>query len=276
MSHSSVAFLLALLLPLLPLPAPAQDCGEAALVNPTKATTTTKLALDAIHRFVGSASVNADFVRERDSIFTHFPDGEQALMNYLFYHDACLLIKASDLPPLQKLDRLMELRERLFMPVKAGNVVATTRRRRSSLWHSPTRNVGLARRPATTGLSMRWRFMRVDESQPVVPPPPPPGKEEDEFLREAPYVVTRANKYFVIVGSAPTREAGIAEMERLKKRAPRYDFVLYEPYGDNTSYGIMTATWVPLDVARRALAVARRDVNPHSYLWACRHEGREC
>jgi len=45
--------------------------------------------------------------------------------------------------------------------------------------------------------------------------------------------VTDTNKYFVIVGSARTREDGLRLMNKLKSKAPQYDFALYAPYGDN-------------------------------------------
>jgi hypothetical protein len=96
------------------------------------------------------------------------------------------------------------------------------------------------------------------------------------LLRDPPFYVTDANKYFVIVGSARNREAGIALMNKLKKKAPQYDFGLYGPYGNNPYYSVMMATWVPWDVAVKAREHARRDVAHDAYIWACRSSGESC
>jgi hypothetical protein len=274
-------------LTLLPITGYGQECGELAAVNITTTKTSTQLAIDAIKRFFAGASAHVDFVRERDSIFTRFPDGEQTLMNYIFYRDACLLIKASsELSPMQKLDKLMEVRERLYTRVTVGPVVADTRKKKkNSSWSPPVRWSPAVTRseqsPDTlaSAQAISWRGLLMSVSDTRIPPPPPLPDEplaSNGYLRDAPYVVTRANKYFVIVGSVSTLEAGLAEMDRLKRRAPNYDFVLYEPYGDNIRYGIMMATWVSFDVARKVLALAKRNVNPQSYIWACRHEGNRC
>jgi hypothetical protein len=97
-----------------------------------------------------------------------------------------------------------------------------------------------------------------------------------EYIYDRPLVVTEANKYFVIVASAPSVEAALAEMLRLKRKAPQYDFVVYAPYGTNLYYGIMIATWVSREVAQQALAFARRDVKPDAFIWKCPQEGSVC
>jgi hypothetical protein len=96
------------------------------------------------------------------------------------------------------------------------------------------------------------------------------------WLRDRPFYITDFNKYFVIVGSARTEEEGRQMLRRLKSKSPQYDFQLYAPYGSNTYYGVMMATWVPRDVAQQALEAAKRDVVADAYLWACRSTGQAC
>jgi len=54
-------------------------------------------------------------------------------------------------------------------------------------------------------------------------------------------------------------------MNRLKAKAPRYDFVVYQPYGSNPFHGVMMATWVSREVALKALRKARASVAPDAY-----------
>jgi len=62
----------------------------------------------------------------------------------------------------------------------------------------------------------------------------PPLPSKTGFLRTVPFYINEANKYFVIVGSAPSEEAARKLLAQLKAKAPQYDFVLYAPYGSNT------------------------------------------
>lgn len=103
-----------------------------------------------------------------------------------------------------------------------------------------------------------------------------PAPAEDEFLRDAPSFVNDSNKYFVIVGSAGSEDAAVKLMNQLKAKAPKYDFVLYLPYGANASYAVMMATWVSRGVAQKALREARASVVSDAYLWACRSTGESC
>jgi hypothetical protein len=65
-------------------------------------------------------------------------------------------------------------------------------------------------------------------------------------------------------------------MNKLKRRAPQYDFVLFGPYGNNPYYAVMMATWVSYDVAKEALRLARRDVVSDALIWSCRMSGDSC
>ena len=77
---------------------------------------------------------------------------------------------------------------------------------------------------------------------------------ESEFLAGAPYVVNDTNKYFVIVGSAASKSAGVKMMNKFKMASPEHDFALYPPYRGNLNYGVMIASWVSRDVAMKAQA----------------------
>lgn len=125
----------------------------------------------------------------------------------------------------------------------------------------------------------------VSSVQPQVPP------AQKDYLRDPPLYVTISNRWFVIVGSAATEEKGIERMHKFKKKAPQYDFSLYQPYGNNENYAIMMASWVPKSIAEKALEDAWRDVtvhrdhdghdaqNPHpqaAYLWNCKSLGDRC
>jgi len=97
-----------------------------------------------------------------------------------------------------------------------------------------------------------------------------------KYLRDPPFLITKGNKYFVIVSSVKTYEGALSEVRRLKLKAPQFDFVAYAPYGDNTFYGIMMATWVRYSVAKEAVANAKKYVAGDSYIWKCPNEGDRC
>jgi len=97
-----------------------------------------------------------------------------------------------------------------------------------------------------------------------------------DYLRDVPFVVTEANKYFVMVASVRTLEDAQSEAARLKRKAPQFDFVAYAPYKGNPSFAIMMATWVPRSVAEAALAEAKEHVSSGSIIWKCRQEGDRC
>ena len=97
-----------------------------------------------------------------------------------------------------------------------------------------------------------------------------------DFLLDPPIFITKANKNFVMVASASSQEAAIREMNRLKHKAPQFDFVVYAPYRGNPNYAIMMASWVSYSVAKQALELAKKHVNPGSIIWSCRSEGTSC
>jgi hypothetical protein len=90
------------------------------------------------------------------------------------------------------------------------------------------------------------------------------------LLREPPYVINKANRSFVIVGSFGSEKSVKEAVIKFKKKAPEYDFVAYEPYSNNSFYAVMIATWVPYSVALRVVKKAITDgIASDSYIWQC-------
>lgn len=96
------------------------------------------------------------------------------------------------------------------------------------------------------------------------------------WLKAPPYVVTEANKYFVIVSSVRTFEQAVQEVRRLKRRAPELDYVVYGPYQDNPNHAIMVATWLNRADAEFALEQTRAVLRMDARLWRCPREGEQC
>lgn len=97
-----------------------------------------------------------------------------------------------------------------------------------------------------------------------------------DYLRETPYVVTDANKDFVMISSVGSQEDAIKEVKRLKRKAPQFDFIAYGPYRGNPNFAIMMATWVSNSVAQAALKDAQKYVSRGSMIWSCRERGSYC
>ena len=100
-------------------------------------------------------------------------------------------------------------------------------------------------------------------------------EKPSEYLRERPYVVTDANKNFIQISSVPSRQDAMEEVKRLKRMAPQFDFIAYEPYSGNTWFAIMMATWVSDSVANAALKDARK-FGLGGKIWSCRQRGSSC
>lgn len=96
------------------------------------------------------------------------------------------------------------------------------------------------------------------------------------WLKAPPYVVTEANKYFVIASSVLTYEQALQEAKRLKRRAPELDYVVYGPYGDNPYHAIMVATWLSKAEAVSALQQTKKALRMEAVIWACPNEGDYC
>lgn len=95
----------------------------------------------------------------------------------------------------------------------------------------------------------------------------PSSAPEIDFLSKSPLYVNDTNKYFVIVASTLSEDEGIRVIKEFAEKTPQYKFALYPRYGDNCYFAVMMATWVSKDVKDKALALARRDVEPEAYPW---------
>lgn len=118
-------------------------------------------------------------------------------------------------------------------------------------------------------------------SSEAVPIPEFPSAEElrteqTGWLRDPPFYVTDDNRYFVIVASPESEQEGLRKLDELKSTSPDYDFHLYPPYGANTHYAVMIASWVSRDLAYEVLGIAKRDVASDAYPWRCRSRGDSC
>lgn len=89
------------------------------------------------------------------------------------------------------------------------------------------------------------------------------------WLRDPPYVINNANKYFVIVGSFANEKNVKEAVIKLKNKAPQYDYVAYEPYSNNSFYAVMIATWVPYSLANELVQKAKIDIAQDSFIWQC-------
>jgi hypothetical protein len=225
----------------------------------------TSTALDAVSKVLAKVGIDINFRSTRDSIFRDNPSADQAIIVLTMANTLCEMIWSDpSLSGAEKATRFQSMMEGMLSRALGPTPVARTDTGETGQLGRPLRKIMLA------SLDTSALILAGNEPQFELP------KSQTGFLRERPFYVTIANKYFVIVGSAKSRETGINLMKRLKAKAPQYDFALYAPYGSNPYYGVMMATWVPKDVALEALEAARRDVVPDAYLWACRSTGDSC
>jgi len=97
------------------------------------------------------------------------------------------------------------------------------------------------------------------------------------LLREPPYVITKHNRHFVMVGSHSDLTAAKTTASELKQEYPQLDFVVYDRYPGNLHYSIMMATWVSYDVAQQAEKFAQKHIRKDSRHWSCRsRDGLSC
>jgi hypothetical protein len=109
---------------------------------------------------------------------------------------------------------------------------------------------------------------------------PIPGKLTwaEKYLRPVPTVVTTGNQYWVDVGSAKDEAAGKIYIAELKRKFPLCDFALYSPFGKNTVWNIVIASWVSKAEAEEIVVAAKNAINGTSFVWrACSAmKGDEC
>jgi hypothetical protein len=241
-------------------------CPPAPKLEASTTSVDTKTALDAVSKVLGKVGIDINFRTTRDSILKDNPRADQVVIVLTMANTLCAMIWSDTaLSGADKATRFQAMMQDMLSRALGPTPVAQTTAGKHSRRDGRKGLIGLA----SAGSSA---LLLVAQKEPDFELPKP----QTGFLREPPFYVTDANKYFVIVGSARTREDGLRLMNRLKSKAPQHDFALYAPYGDNPYYGVMMASWVPRDVALEALQLARRDVAHDAYLWACRSSGESC
>ncbi|HVQ71170.1 MAG TPA: hypothetical protein VMT08_27055 [Bradyrhizobium sp.] len=217
----------------------------------------TKAGADAVSKLLAKIGIDVNVHTTRNNVLKDNPRADQVVIVLTMANIYCKMIWSdSALKGEEKASRFKSMMQDLLMPAAGPMPIARTTR---TGWNE-NRIV----------LASNELFKLADLNELTLPKP------QVGFLRDAPFLINAYNKYFVIVGSASTREDGLRLMKRLKSKAPEYDFALYEPYGDNPNFGVMMASWVPRDVALTALDIARRTVAHDAFLWACRSTGSSC
>jgi len=239
-------------------PVPTLEVGTTSVA--------TKTALDAVGKLLGRLGIDVDVRTTRDNVLRENPRADQVIIVLTMANIYCKMIWSDTaLKGEEKASRFQSMMQQILMPVLGPTPVARTSGHGTSHRYREEGLIVLASNDISAALA------QADNEPEFKLPKPPTG-----FLRDRPFLINDYNKYFVIVGSAPTREEGLHRMNSFKSKEPQYDFALYEPYGANPNYGIMMASWVPRDVALKALRLARRSVARDAYLWACPSSGDSC
>jgi hypothetical protein len=245
---------------LISLPAAAEDyaqCPAIPSLESGRLSVDTKVGADAVSKLLAKIGIDVNVVNTRDNVLKDNPRADQVVIVLTMANIYCKMIwSESTLNGEEKASRFKSMMQELLTPAAGPMPVARTTK---TGWNQ-NRIV----------LASKEQIELAEMPQLTLPKP------QVGFLRDAPYLINDYNKYFVIVGSTSTREEGIRLMNILKSKAPKYDFALYEPYGDNHNFGVMMASWVPRDVAIEALDIARRTVARDAFLWACRSTGSSC
>lgn len=247
----------------------AADCPAVSLPGQMNADTR-KCLVTLDQRFL-SYTPEVNFRSDRNRLLTTNAYADQQLVLDVFFTKYCELIGEPrwNLSLETQGEKLRSAGEELYARVPFAQPVVDTRN--LSLQHLAPRT-RMARSFAYDGVRLRNASLVTGGEQLAAQHGEPPP----DYLRDSPFVVTRANKNFVQVASVSSREEALVEIRRLKSRAPQFDFVAYEPYRGSRYYAIMMATWVPYSVATQALRDAREYVNDDSLIWACREEGDRC
>ncbi len=242
------------------------QCPQAPKLEASTTSVETKTALDAVGKLLGKVGIDINFRTTRDSILKDNPRADQVVVVLTMANVLCEMIWSdSALSGAEKATRFQAMMQDMLSRVLGPTPVARTDADKQSRRDGRKGLIVLASADPSAALLVAQNEPRFELPEP-----------QTGFLRDPPFYVNDTNKYFVIVGSAQTREAGLRLMRQLKLKAPQYDFALYAPYGNNPYYGVMMASWVPRDVALEALRLARRDVARDAYIWTCRSSGQNC
>jgi hypothetical protein len=222
---------------------------------------------------IAGISLKADIEVERKSIFTQFPNANQMVVALVAIYQYCTQLEAvKTLTDEQKLEKLAAYQTTWLMAAVGPQAIATT---------ADKKDGAAPDKPRSEEKRSDWMLngapvLRVAmDDTPLVRIKPGKISWADIYLNPVPLWITDMNKSFVIVGSAATEAEGRQRMQALKVSYPQYDFELYEPYGTNTNYGIMMASWVSEPRAAEALQAAKQ-IERTSFIWKCRGTGDSC
>jgi hypothetical protein len=250
--------------------AAAQDCDGTRIAGSRIVTRETRDAGEAIEKLVRQAGTSADLraIRLR-TLKDEFPRADVDVTTRRMLRVFCEVVLADNsLTDDAKTARVQAAEQQMARAVDGPAEVARTNSRVRSSQPREAGGILLAMAPGVEPGARWWLGATMVAETPYT--------AGDDYLRDAPSFVNDSNKYFVIVGSAGSEDEAVRLMRRFKVKAPKYDFVVYQPYGANSSYGVMMATWVAREVAQKALVEARASVAPDAFLWACRSGGETC
>ena len=222
---------------------------------------------------IAGITLKADIEVERKSIFTQFPNANQMVVALVAIYQYCTQLEAvRTLTDEQKLEKLAAYQTTWLMAAAGPQAVATTADKKDGA--TPDKPRSHDKRSDWMHNGVPVLLVAMDDT-PMVRTKTGKISWADIYLNPVPLWITDMNKSFVIVGSAATEAEGRQLMQALKVSHRQYDFELYEPYGTNTNYGIMMASWVSKQRAAQALQAAKQ-VERTSFIWECRGTGDRC
>jgi len=251
----------------------AEECPT--LTHPEELYEDDKACLAILDERFSSYSLDINFLSDRNYLLSTYPYANQKFVIDTFFVKYCHLTVETrwDLSEDERMERLEAAKKQLYTRVPFPAPIVDSRnlysKRYLSKIYVASNSLDKFFLPRQFSSDARDQYVLNGNS---------PGEPETTFdyLRESPFFVTKANKFFVIVSSVKSYDDALKEIRRLKAKAPQFNFVAYAPYKDNPYYGILMATWVRYSVAKEALENAKKFVKSDSYIWSCPNEGDSC
>jgi hypothetical protein len=198
-------------------------------------------------------SFSAKLKETQKEVVSQYPNADHLATKLVLLSFACNILKNdTTLSAIQKITAYQKLEMEVSLESAPGPVIKANVNSASDLPSTKKKEV----KPA--GSTADFKVIEM-----------PAGAEgwALRYLQPPPPVLTKENSCFTIVHSAESEEAGRAKIEQLRKKCPNLDFELYAPYGSNTYWGVMLASFVSRSRANEALQVARSQIDPSSYIW---------
>ncbi|WP_175152994.1 hypothetical protein [Paraburkholderia ultramafica] len=247
----------------MPIVAIAQDhdCGDAPTTVSTEKVADTKLGIEGIAAKLVGLKIGVSVKEKVDTVITQFPNADQVVLRYAAWTIVCKTIKQSSATPTEKINQYLEAEKALDPKSVSPTGIkiidapkAETERRVSDSHAVP---------PKSERITVKTQVSNVD----LVAIPPEEGAAgwALRYLPSSPS--DSAHQYFVIVKSVSDETSGKETIDKLRKKFPRYDFVLYDHFQGNPYMGIMMAAWVSLADAQQVLKIAKTEVSADSYIW---------